>query len=614
MNFGTIEQKWRAWSILIIIVIFLAPSLTYASILARYYNRILPNTYVSDLNIGDLTPAVAEAKLSSRLESLRDPGIFVRLRGDEADHSERVSIPIKADVKLLVAEAYARGRSGIVSGSVERAASVFGQKKKITPSFEIEPELIKINLINIARLVDTPVKDIRLKISSGRVDILEDTKPGRVLNQARLLKELVAQASELRVEPVEAIFVLQEPNIELSSVEAAKLEAEKIISKSLNLQDRGETYKADAEKIGSWLVNESLNGKLEVGIDRAAVSVFVANLATAVNQPATDLGVEVEDGKVVKFIPPKPGRVIEEDKTIEAIIAQLEKRRQGEEISNTIILPTIIREASVVGNAAELGINELIGRATTTFTGSPKNRISNIKNGVKLLSGIIVKPGEEFSTIGALGQIDNTTGYLPELVIRGNRTVPEFGGGLCQVSTTLFRSVLNTGLPIVERQNHSYRVIYYEKDGEGKFIGPGLDATIYDPKPDFKFLNDTASSILITGYVIGDRLTFELYGTKDGRSSSIDGPRLLTSVPAGEPIYIETDEIEPGVTKQIEKPHPGGTATAGYVITYADGTKKEYKFNSSYRPWPAQYLVGVEPTISENTDEVSESSSVPVQN
>ena len=257
------------------------------------------------------------------------------------------------------------------------------------------------------------------------------------------------------------------------------------------------------------------------------------------------------------------------------------------------------------GSAAELGIIELIGTATTPLTGSPQNRRYNIANGAKFLTGILIPPNEEFSTLKSLGTIDNSTGYLPELVIKGDRTIPEFGGGLCQVSTTLFRATLNAGLPITARQNHSYRVSYYEKDAAGNTIGPGLDATIYNPAPDFRFKNDTGHTVLIEGYVEGDLITFNFYGTRDGRSSAIDGPHLLSSSPAGEPIYAETDTLEPGVTKQIERAHAGGSATATYTVTYPDGSENKQVFESYYRPWPARYLVGADPSKATTTESMS---------
>jgi vancomycin resistance protein YoaR len=152
--------------------------------------------------------------------------------------------------------------------------------------------------------------------------------------------------------------------------------------------------------------------------------------------------------------------------------------------------------------------------------------------------------------------------------------------------------VLNAGLPVVARRNHSYRVSYYEKDGAGAFIGPGLDATIYEPDVDFKFRNDMATPVLIIGSVTGDKVTFEIYGTKDGRTSVVVGPKLLTEVPSGPAIYAETDALPKGMTRQVETPHPGGTAVATYTVTYKDGRKAMQTFNSRYRPWPAQYLVG----------------------
>jgi vancomycin resistance protein YoaR len=153
--------------------------------------------------------------------------------------------------------------------------------------------------------------------------------------------------------------------------------------------------------------------------------------------------------------------------------------------------------------------------------------------------------------------------------------------------------VLDAGLPVTARRNHSYRVSYYEKDGNGKYIGPGLDATIYQPDTDFRFVNDTKHPLLIIGYVAGDKVTFELYGTKDGRTSTLVGPKLLTETPAGPAVYIETTDLAPGVIKQVETPHPGGSATATYTVKYADGTLKTVEFKSWYRRWPAKYLKGV---------------------
>jgi vancomycin resistance protein YoaR len=110
-------------------------------------------------------------------------------------------------------------------------------------------------------------------------------------------------------------------------------------------------------------------------------------------------------------------------------------------------------------------------------------------------------------------------GFLPELVIKKGKTVPEYGGGLCQVSTTMFRAAVNAGLKITERQPHSFPVQYYNPQG--------FDATVYDPRPDLRFINNTPNHLLIEAIVDGNWLIFNFYGTDDGRKVEIKGPYIL---------------------------------------------------------------------------------------
>jgi vancomycin resistance protein YoaR len=171
------------------------------------------------------------------------------------------------------------------------------------------------------------------------------------------------------------------------------------------------------------------------------------------------------------------------------------------------------------------------------------------------------------------------------------------GGGLCQIGTTAFRGVLASGLPITQRRNHSYRVRYYEP--------VGTDATIYDPAPDFRFLNDTPHHILIHAYTAGDEVIYEFWGTEDGRSAIYKGVEEVTDVADLKPrVYnvsappptklIETLDLPPGQKKCTESAHAGADAAFTYLVTYPDGTVKEETFTSHYRPWQAVCLVGVE--------------------
>lgn len=167
-------------------------------------------------------------------------------------------------------------------------------------------------------------------------------------------------------------------------------------------------------------------------------------------------------------------------------------------------------------NANELGIKEKIGEGLSDFRGSTKSRIHNITTAAKRFDGLVIAPGEEFSFVTILGPVDGEHGYKEELVIRDNETKPEYGGGICQVSTTVFRGAVLTGMKITQRRNHSYPVHYYTPTG--------FDATVYVPAPDFRFINNTPGHILLNMDMDGTKLKFTYFGTNDGREIEMKGP------------------------------------------------------------------------------------------
>jgi vancomycin resistance protein YoaR len=173
----------------------------------------------------------------------------------------------------------------------------------------------------------------------------------------------------------------------------------------------------------------------------------------------------------------------------------------------------------------DLGINTLLAKGTSDYGKSPASRINNIRVGMAKFNGIIVAPGEEFSFNNILGGVEEKDGYQAELVIKNGALVKEFGGGLCQVSTTVFRAAILAGFPITERKPHSFPVQYYNPQG--------YDSTIYPGVVDLKFINDTKNHILIQTKVSGSRLSVEIYGSGDGRKVALEGPVQYDMKPSG---------------------------------------------------------------------------------
>ena len=247
-----------------------------------------------------------------------------------------------------------------------------------------------------------------------------------------------------------------------------------------------------------------------------------------------------------------------------------------------------------------MGINEVLGVGYSSFAGSPRNRIHNIQVGADKLNGLLVAPGEEFSLIEALRPFTVSEGYLPELVIKGDKIEPEVGGGLCQIGSTTFRAAMKSGLKITQRRNHSLVVSYYNDHRNGN---PGTDATIYEGAVDFKFENDTPAHVLITtsmNAATGD-LFFTFWGTSDGRIASYSEPVVGRWIPAGETKYIETENLEPGEEK-CQGAHPGASASFTYSVTRADGELEETDYVSNYRSLPRICLVGIDPNADPDSE------------
>ncbi|MDD3480935.1 MAG: VanW family protein, partial [Patescibacteria group bacterium] len=209
------------------------------------------------------------------------------------------------------------------------------------------------------------------------------------------------------------------------------------------------------------------------------------------------------------------GIELEMTESTENVIAALNEKKTEADLEIEIKEPEISEKT-----LSSLGLSELISTGYSNFAGSPANRRHNIRVGASKFNGLLIKPGETFSFTTNLGEVDAANGYLPELVIKENTTTPEYGGGLCQVSTTTFRAALNGGLPIVARKAHSYPVSYYRPYG--------TDATIYIPNPDLKFTNDTGKYILIQTRATGNYLYFDFYGTKKDVSLKFAGNKNAT--------------------------------------------------------------------------------------
>ncbi|MBI4058266.1 VanW family protein [Candidatus Gottesmanbacteria bacterium] len=259
-----------------------------------------------------------------------------------------------------------------------------------------------------------------------------------------------------------------------------------------------------------------------------------------------------------------------------------------------LTLPVEIKEPLITSeNANNFGIKELIGVGKSNYKGSIAGRAHNVALAAARLNGVLIPPGDTFSFNDTVGDISAATGYKQAYIIKNGRTVLDDGGGVCQVSTTIFRAALNTGLPIIERHPHSYRVKFYEQGG----WKPGFDATIFAPSYDLKFKNDTGDYILIqtVNDTVNSTLAFEIYGTKDGRSVEISDVRLWDARPAPPDLYQDDPTLPNGTVKQVDWAVPGIKSEFDYEVKKNGEEIFKNTYFSNFIPWQAVYLRGTGP-------------------
>ena len=340
----------------------------------------------------------------------------------------------------------------------------------------------------------------------------------------------------------------------------------------------------NASIIDGLLEKKSVNG-----LDLMKIRSYLeGSVAPGISREKSDVTIDMDaEGNVIFEGNGLFGRTLDIDKAAGMIKYALENDIEY------IHLP-LIREEPIVNVLSEdlktMGITSLFSSGESDFSGSPYNRIININVGLDKFSGHIIKPGGEFVFGDILGHVGPETGYKQELVIKGAETIPEYGGGLCQVSTTSFRAALDAGFPITERKNHSYAVSYYAPHG--------LDATVYPPSPNLRFINDSSGHILIQSFTNGHNAYYNFYGTKDDRKVVMIGPYYSGWTDAPPARTKITDTLAPGETKMVGHRVSGLVSTWYRQVVFNDKEKESdqsiYKIFSKYQARPDYYLVGVD--------------------
>ncbi len=411
-------------------------------------------------------------------------------------------------------------------------------------------------------------------------------REGIVVDQADLQEQLAERLTTFDSAPLVLETLRELPEVTAADLEKQLPDLQLKLENRIEIKHAGKNWQFRPLDHLGQITFRKQNDQIVITMTPALIEeYFRGEVFGQVEKPVSHLKIFYDEQDKIIF----EGKALNGDAVnVEKFINDLEMAVNSLDNEVELLVEEQRAEVEVDERLQTLGIRELIGTGHTAFAGSPSNRRHNIATGMAKFNGLLIPPGATFSFNDNLGEVDGSTGYKLELVIKAEGTVPEYGGGICQVSSTMFKAALFSGLPIVERSPHSYAVGYY-----AQVDGYGLDSTIYPGVKDLKFTNDTPAHMLIQTFVEGDQAYINFFGSSDGRQVRLENYWRGNYRGAGGTQLIPTTTLPPGARKQIESAHGGFDASWDRIIV-RDGVETVEKIYSVYRATSNRILVGQE--------------------
>jgi vancomycin resistance protein YoaR len=547
-------------------------------------NVVYPGVSVGGVDLGDTTPEQAQARLEKQLAGYM-PVEMKLVFQDKEWQPAAADIGVRVDLAESSRGAYAVGREGFfLQAIVEQfGSSLLGHRAPLV--LAIDDDKLDAYVRQLASEIDQPVVEGGLTLNGTEVQAIP-SQDGRKLDVETTKEAIKKQIASLSHEPLGLSVAVVKPQLSSEDVAKGQAALNNIVFEPVYLNHEKDSWELPPDQIAPMVVisGTGTGNPIDVSLDRVKLKDYVNGLAKDIDQEAKDAVLTWSDDQLTVVEPSKEGRTLDITKTVELIAQAAPTENHDVTLPIAVVKPKVSSD-----NLDALGIKGLIGEGESAFTGSSSSRADNIATAVSYLDGYVIAPGETFSFNKAVGDITVERGFEEGLTIQADQTRPGVGGGVCQVSTTTFRAAFWAGLPIVERNQHTYRVGWYEQDGEPV----GFDAAIYQPDLDMRFENNTSAYILVQAYTDGSMLYVDLYGTDQGLEVTLDGPYTTEKVPPPPDVIKEDPSLPPGTKNQVDWAVAGIDATIYRIVTDKDGNEvSKDTFYSHFKAWPNMYMVG----------------------
>ncbi len=539
-----------------IVFLFLLALLMDATL---YIGKVHAGVTVSGVQLGGLTPQQAKTALDLQVEEAQKNQITLA-SGDKKWTVAPQDVGTKVDAVATVGAAMAASREGNFLVDRFRGFLLYFKDKQIPLQGTVDSAKMDLIIADVAQVVDIPPVNAGLVFDGPKIKVVKGQK-GRVIDRGGLASQLTSVLLTLHGTELAVPMTVKDPAVQADDYDQALQQAMTMTGSPVTLTNRSDSWTLTPEQIIAYMdfASTPQNGVsiLVPYLSAAKMAPFLDDLATAVKRVPVEASFK-GDGRKAWVVAAVAGSELDRDKTVELLnAAALDADNRDVRVAMTIVEPNLTTD-----EAKAMGINVKLAAFQTEWEGTP-DRQTNVRITTQYASNVVVAPGEVYDFDKQIGPRTERRGYrLAPGIVAPNQLEDVLGGGICQVSTTLFNAAFFAGLEIVERHNHSIFVDHYPL---------GRDATVTAGGKNMRFRNDTTHYILIRGSSDGIKTKFVIYGTKDGRSVDYETSEFYDVQDMTQVTYVNR-HLGPGTTAIMSEGQPGKSIKVVRTVKAADGT------------------------------------------
>ncbi len=550
----------------------LAGAVVLLSVRSTHANRIYPNVTVADVALGGLPMNEAATALEARGDAIEASAVTFTY-GDKSWSTTLSDIGVSVNQEAALDAAEAVGRE---DSAADRLRSTFRTTRDgnfVSLPMTFDNAKLDRWLDQIDRELGVPPSNAALKIEGDSVSIVPEVD-GAVVDRAAVLTTVTDNLERLGGTTAELPVATKVASVRTSDLEPVQATLTAALSHPVQVTFEKSVWTLPASEIAQFVdqsvtTNDLGGASVTVGLNRDKLAAWLEErFGNEIQRDPVDAEVGWDGEKLVSVEESVDGVTLDAPKLATAVEQAFFGSGGG------VIAPVDTTSPEIDSkNLKALGITTLLGSGQSNYSGSSDGRATNVAVGASLLNGTLIPPHGVFSFNDSIGLIDDEKGFVEAQVIDGEKIGKDIGGGICQVSTTVFRAAFLAGLPITEWWPHRFRIGFYELDG----WEPGLDASILQPTDDpatwadFKFENPSDTWMLVESWTDGANVWVNLYGADLGYDVQVTGPSWGNKAQMLPPQEVVDDEAAPGTVTLSQAAGIGEELNQYRVVKDRDG-------------------------------------------